>query len=64
MMGGRGFRVEELKIRTFVFRFLGLVHTIHYTVGKASILIPFLTDFIIVMETIAQVEVLRVKIFI
>ena len=25
MMGGRGFRVEQLKIQTFVFRFLGLV---------------------------------------
>ena len=27
MMEGRGFRVEELKIQTFVFRFLGLVIT-------------------------------------
>ena len=36
----------------------------YYTVGKASILIPFLTDFITAMETIVQVEVLRVKIFI
>ena len=25
MMGGRGFRVEELKTGTYVFRFLGLV---------------------------------------
>ena len=33
---------------------LGPVHTIHYTVGKASILIPFLTDFFTVMETIVQ----------
>ena len=36
----------------------------YYTGGKASILIPFLTGFITVMETIVQVEVLRVKIFI
>ena len=28
MMGGRGFRVEELKIRTFVFRFVGLTSTV------------------------------------
>ena len=26
MMGGRGFRVEQLKFRTFVSRFLGLVY--------------------------------------
>ena len=31
MMGGRGFRVEELKIRTFIFRFLGLVNTLYAT---------------------------------
>ena len=37
---------------------LGPVHTI----GKASILTPFLTDFITVMETIFQVEVLRVRV--
>ena len=34
--GGRGFRVEELKIRTFVFRFLGLVITM-----ALDILTPF-----------------------
>ena len=41
-MGGRGFRVEELKIRTFVFRFLGLAsstYTIH-------ILLPVAFHFI------------------
>ena len=31
MVGGRGFRVEELKIRTFIFRFLGLVNTLYAT---------------------------------
>ena len=30
MMEGRGFRVEQLKIQTFVFRFLGLVVTHPY----------------------------------
>ena len=50
MMGGRGFRVEQLKIQTFVFRFLALVCTrpaisptltapsslIHSTIHKAA----------------------------
>ena len=36
MMGGRGFRVEQLKIRTFVFRFLGLVTTVPSTQEEKS----------------------------
>ena len=35
MMGGRGFRVEELKSRTFVFQFLALVSTVD-TVDSCS----------------------------
>ena len=37
MMGGRGFRVEQLKIQTFVFRFLALVVTYsYYSYSKAK----------------------------
>ena len=34
MMEGRGFSVEQLKIWTFVFRFLGLVCPRHLWLGK------------------------------
>ena len=34
MMGGRGFRVEQLKFRTFVFQFLALVCIVFVTMPR------------------------------
>ena len=45
MMGGRGFRVEELKSRTFVFQFLALMHMMpnHILVHEMSLIPSILT---------------------
>ena len=40
MMGERWFRVEELKIRTFIFRFLGLIYTVQVSVPSSDLGVP------------------------
>ena len=37
MMERTGFRVEELKFWTFVFQFLGLVTTCHFSTASAAV---------------------------